>query len=1148
MNGSTEPQLVSGFRDANDFGKDGTSATETILSALQSHVALKPNAIAYTFLQSDNERQTRTYQQLDIRARQIACGLLQSAQPGDRALMAYPAGLEFIEAFLGCLYAGLVAVPAYPPKKNRNSDRVLAIANDCKPRLLLCGRETRSSLDGDFADKITGSSVIATDELEESTNGPLPTLAADDLAFLQYTSGSTAAPKGVIVSHGNMVANEQLIERSFGFSAQSVVVSWLPMFHDMGLIGGILAPLFVGFPSVLMAPNVFLREPVKWLQAVTEFGATTTGAPNFAYELCVKKITTEQKASLDLSTLQVAYNGAEPVRAETLRSFSRTFRDCGFKEAAFFPCYGMAETTLLVSGGPPMVDTPILRIDSELLENHQVLEISSGQEGQDIVGCGQLRPEMQVRVVHPETGQECCSDEVGEIWVHGASVAQGYFNLAEETAQTFRARIHGDDRSWLRTGDFGFVVKNELFVTGRLKDLMIVRGRNIYPQDIERLTERYLSFVEPNAAAAFSIESEASVRLVLVVEGTREMVRWSRNVSTDEPELAQLRLSINAFRQALAEELEIVLDQIVFVRPTTFPRTSSGKVQRRQCQKLYLTNQLETVLEGMLGMTTPGVLIPSPDCSPPSEMNGHGRTASNVEHAIIESLREWAKSEQRSLPALTNQTNFSSLGIDSLAAADIALRIERRTGTSVDPDSMYLQPTIGELTNVLKRSQRHASPQSRLQPPSPLSRRDYLDHFAQQTRRFSDLRAEGFDFFSTPISTQHGTHVEVDGRRMLMMASYSYLGLINHPEVNAAAIQAIAACGTGAHGVRLLAGTLSEHRQLERELAQFMEADDAIVFNSGFITNVATVSALVGAGDLVIGDEYNHASIHDGCMASKATFRTFRHNRVDELEMLLRQHSGTRILVVIDAVYSMEGDIAPMPEIVRLCKAYGALLMVDEAHSLGVIGESGRGIQEHFGLPADAIDIKMGTLSKSIASCGGFVAAKQEIIDFLKHSARGFIFSAALPAAQVAAARKCLEIISQEPQRSKKLRNHARRFVDSLRSLGFRIPPTESAIVPILFRDERATLEAVAFCRERGLFVVPVFYPAVPMDAPRIRATVISEFTESDLDSTIGVFRELANTFSENSQLGQIERQSASPSDPICRTRSTRLNSHNGWF
>ena len=291
---------------------EATEIFETILAALQSHATTQPDAIAYTYLKSEEERQTFTYEQLDLRARSIAHALLQHAQPGDRALMTYLPGLEFIEAFLGCLYAGIVAVPAYPPKKNRNADRVLAIAHDCQPTLLLCSRETRASLNGDFVAALAEAKILSTDELEVVHGGVLPSTALSDLAFLQYTSGSTAAPKGVMITHGNMSANERLIQEYFGFSRKSVMVSWLPMFHDMGLIGGILAPLFVGFPSILMAPNVFLREPVKWLQAVTEFRATTTGAPNFAYDLCVKKISTEQKLALDLSSLTVAYNGAEP--------------------------------------------------------------------------------------------------------------------------------------------------------------------------------------------------------------------------------------------------------------------------------------------------------------------------------------------------------------------------------------------------------------------------------------------------------------------------------------------------------------------------------------------------------------------------------------------------------------------------------------------------------------------------------------------------------------------------------------------------------------------------------------------------------------------------------------------------------------------
>lgn len=474
----------------------------TLIDVLRQHAETTPERVLYTFLQDDNQRETLTFAELDDRARTLAGAFLQDPAPGDRALMTYPPGLEFIEAFLGCLYAGIVAVPAYPPKKNRNAERVLAIARDCEPRLILCTAETLGNVQGEFAEAIKGAEVLLTDEISAGNGTGLPDITPDGLAFLQYTSGSTSEPKGVMVSHGNITANEQLIQKYFDFDQSSVVISWLPMFHDMGLIGALFAPLFVGFPAVLMAPNTFLQEPFKWLQAVTEFAGTTTGAPNFAYDLCVRKITSEQKRHLDLSSLKIAYNGAEPVRAETLERFSAAFAECGFRPEACFPCYGMAETTLLVSGGPPLVATNILSLDSDTLERHRIAEATNGQR---IVSCGQVGPDLEVRIVDPEASVECSPVEIGEIWVHGTSVAQGYLHRPEETEATFQAKLVGDDRHWLRTGDYGFLRGGELYVTGRLKDLIIIRGRNIYPQDLERAVERALPFVEANSCAAFSL-------------------------------------------------------------------------------------------------------------------------------------------------------------------------------------------------------------------------------------------------------------------------------------------------------------------------------------------------------------------------------------------------------------------------------------------------------------------------------------------------------------------------------------------------------------------------------------------------------------------------------------------------------------------
>lgn len=585
----------SNYLAQNDIASGGIFGG-SILDALSRHVESIPENTACTFLKADDALCSVSYRDLDDRARWIATNLLHHAEPGDRALMMYPSGLEFIEAFLGCLYAGIVAVPAYPPKKNRNAERILAIAQDCKPRLVLCTREIRKNLPDDFSFWAGSSAMLMTDELEKNQGSALPGISADQIAFLQYTSGSTAAPKGVIVTHKNIAANESLIQRYFAFDQSSVMVSWLPMFHDMGLIGGILAPLFVGFPTIVMAPNSFLREPFKWLQAISMYRATCTGSPNFGYELCVRKITSDQKKSLNLSSLTVAYNGAEPVRAETLKDFSRSFEECGFNPEAFFPCYGMAETTLLVSGGPPMRPTQTVSLNTESLEQHKLVE--EREIGQQIVSCGQVTPDLHVRIVGPDDCTECGADEVGEVWVHGPSVTQGYLGLPEETKATFHATLHGDPRNWLRTGDYGFLRDGQLYITGRLKDLIIVRGRNIYPQDIEACVYECFGLEAPNSVAAVQLPLSDGAGLGVISEATRQMYQKSRDWRSKDDdahrfEQEQFRSQIRRLKQLVSQRFDVSLSYIAFVKPGKFPRTSSGKVMRSRCQQDFLHGREE---------------------------------------------------------------------------------------------------------------------------------------------------------------------------------------------------------------------------------------------------------------------------------------------------------------------------------------------------------------------------------------------------------------------------------------------------------------------------------------------------------------------------------------------------------------------------
>ena len=478
------------------------------------------------------------------------------------------------------------------------------------------------------------------------------------------------------------------------------------MFHDIRLLGGILAPLFVGFSSVLMAPNTFLQEPCKWLQAVTEFAGTTTGEPNFAYDLCARKITAEQKRHLDLSSLKIAYNGAEPVRAETLERFSESFAKCGFRPEACFSCYGMAETTLLVSGGPPLVATSVLSLDSETLERHRIAEATNGQR---IVSCGQIGPDLEVRIVDPETGVECSPVEIGEIWVHGASVAQGYLHRPEETEATFQAKLAGDDRHWLRTGDYGFLRGGELYVTGRLKDLIIIRGRNIYPQDIERAVERALPFVEANSCAAFSLTDQGAEQLGLLIEANRKLVRTAKASDTDPAAAATLREHVARVRQEVGEEFEIPVHALAFVRPGEFPRTSSGKVQRHRCRKLLQSGEHEFVFVSKSDRPVSSTALAA-SLSPETSAAGHSTAPAASAVPLADALRqllhdtivEWLQTEvDANVASIDDDASFMALGIDSVGASEIALQIEKATGLSLTPDTFYDYRTLHELTTYL---------------------------------------------------------------------------------------------------------------------------------------------------------------------------------------------------------------------------------------------------------------------------------------------------------------------------------------------------------------------------------------------------------------------------------------------------------------
>ena len=487
-------------------------------------------------------------------------------------------------------------------------------------------------------------------------------------------------------------------------------------------------------------------------------------------------------------------------------------------------------------------------------------------------------------------------------------------------------------------------------------------------------------------------------------------------------------------------------------------------------------------------------------------------------HELIhERVVHWLR--QQNLPCADRidfDASLLDLGIDSMGAATIALELEQATNKAINPEVLYELHTINELAdhlqclrprpvrpagNAMAAFPRSACTQMSASHPLPASEgASPIAYYASLNHRVESLKARGLYFFEPEISSHDGAWVVVGGRRMLMLGSYEYLGLLGDPRLAQAAIAALGQFGTGHHGVRLLTGTTTLHRQLEAKLAKFMRADDAVVFSSGYVTNLATISTLVGRGDCVIGDQWNHASIVDGCRMSGAELIEFKHNDMDALAEALQQANGRRTLVVVDAVYSMDGDIADLPAVVDLCRKHQALLMVDEAHSLGVLGKTGRGIQEHFDLAPNDIDVKMGTLSKTLAGCGGFVAGRHEITTYLRHHARGYIFSGALPASQASVAIAALDVIEKSPELVQRLWENVESYRNGLKTLGFGVGNSVTPIVPVMTHDDETTLEMTRLCRAQGLLVVPVCYPAVPIDAPRLRTCVSAIHSRDDID------------------------------------------------
>lgn len=664
---------------------------------LQWRAQQQPKKLAYRFLE-DGEIDVGgpTYSQLDQQVRAVAANLQQVLSAGDRVLLLYPAGLEFVVAFLGCLYAGVVAVPAYPPRRNQNLKRLQAILYDCQAGVVLTTASLREGIlnqianeEGTFPSFCLASDEIALDRADQWNPNHI---TGKTIAFLQYTSGSTGKPKGVKVNHRSLWYNQRMIEEGLGHGDHTVFVSWLPLFHDMGLVGNFLQSLYLGVPCTLMSPIAFLQKPFRWLEAISRYHATTSGGPNFAFDLCVKRATPKQLQCLDLSSWQVAFNGAEPVRALTLRQFAQTFAPCGFSWKAFYPCYGMAETTLFISGGsanaPPVIQ-PVQT--SELSKNKVIPGIGISQPNyREIVGCGKPWLNEQVQVVNPETQRPCSPDEVGEIWVSGDHIADGYWGKPEETTLTFKAKLPGNSQqSFLRTGDLGFYRQGELFVTGRLKDVVIVRGQNHYPQDIELTVQGSHPALRSNSGAAFTVESDQDIEQLVIVQEVERT--YLRKLPQAESKI------IENICLAVFQEHELRVYGVQLLKPFSLPKTSSGKVQRYACRQAYLQGNLQQVASWQSLATY--LSHSSTESFLPVESGG-GKAATQAE--ITKWLATYlAHSLQTDPLQIEHNRAFAAYGLDSAVAVSMTYALGEWLGFDLEETLLWEYPTIAEVSDHL---------------------------------------------------------------------------------------------------------------------------------------------------------------------------------------------------------------------------------------------------------------------------------------------------------------------------------------------------------------------------------------------------------------------------------------------------------------
>lgn len=1078
--------------------------TPTLVHLLRDRMERDADRTAFVFLRYRGgqapEQDELTFGELWDRSRGLARALAGRCAQGERALILVPPGLDYIAAFLGCQLAGVVAVPAYPPRNARHLDRLAAIAHDCEASVVLSMADLVPQLADWGAGRLPPTIAVDLVPPEPGLDWPAAGPHPSDLAFVQYTSGTTGIPKGVMVGHDNLTACLGAWSRR-GFGPDDTMVAWLPPFHDLGLVSCILVPLTYGFRSVLMSPPAFLQDPVRWLRAMSARSATITMAPNFAYDQCCD-LPDQALAGIDLSSLRQPLCGGEPVRPATLARFGRRFAPYGLPVRSFVPGWGMAETTLQVTVFHPWQEASV----------HRVFQLTDDTAGTLAVSNGPVIDDHDVRIVDATTHRELPPGRVGEIWVAGPVVARGYWNRPAETADTFHARLADDPQAgpFLRTGDLGALVRQELCIAGRIKELVIIGGRKLHPQDIEAVVAAAHPALAADSTIAFGLERANGEEGLAIVHG---LARTSLRGLDAEAVFA-------AIRHAVMEAHDIAPDAIVLVRPATLPRTTSGKLQRLKASAQYRAGELASVAQWK-----------RTDLPPTAESAADpivARLCAVPAHERDALLRHWLAGQVQAVMRLpeapASDVALRELGLDSLMAMELRVRLdnELRLDPPLAPAVLFEVQTVTALAKLI--AQRLDAGALPLEHGTIVAANDDPDlftriHKAQPAilgllrqrrgylRTVSAYRGGGADLADigdtdAPLST-HST--------IRMFCSADYLDLAQDPFVKRAAQDAVERYGASVSAVPIFAGATELHRELEGRLARFVGCEDAVIFPTGHAANSSSVEVLCGPNDFIVRDGLLHASLLEGIRLSGAGLRLFRHNDIADLAQVLRDlraggHRGG-ILVAVEGVYGLDGDVADIAAIRRVAAEANARVYVDDSQGVGVIGTGGRGIVFQTG-EGQAPDILMGAFSKGFGGFGGYAAGSRAAMLFLRRYAKGTMFSVGLPPAQVGAAIAAIDVLEREPERVAALQARCADARERLAALGGRNALlSRSPIMSVLAPGEENMSRLMDGLFDAGIWAEGLHVPATPQGGERVRFRIRASHIDDDISAMVDAVR-----------------------------------------